>query len=244
MPYEPRRRAPRHAAARPARGRRIGPRRRASRRRSASVGVLGAVALSCAAYLAWEFIGTNWRSHAEQRDAITALTSAWGRHTPSTTRAGIAIDGILRIPRFGSAYEVPLVEGTGRDNLALGVGHVVGTAGPGEIGNLALAGHRVTHGEPFRQLPRLHTGDEVIVETATRTFVYRVDVEALRVRDDATWVLAAAPRNPIRAGAGPPHSRRLITLVTCAELFHTDDRLVVFGALIRSYPRVPGHSDT
>ena len=31
--------------------------------------------------------------------------------------------------------------------------------------------------------------------------------------------------------------QRLITLTTCSELFHTDDRLVAFGHLVDKEPR-------
>ena len=42
--------------------------------------------------------------------------------------------------------------------LALGPGHVVGTALPGQVGNFAVAGHRVTAGNPFWGLPGLRPG--------------------------------------------------------------------------------------
>lgn len=139
-----------------------------------------------------------------------------------------------------------MVEGTGPRSLELGVGHLIGSARPGAIGNLVLAGHRVTHGEPFRALPSLRAGDEVIVETLTSGYVYRVasgPSASARVTDTSSWVLASSPRDPARPSADPVHGRRLITLITCAELFHTADRLVVFGELVRTYPRVPPHPE-
>jgi len=64
----------------------------------------------------------------------------------------------------------------------------------------------------------------------------------LRVPFTAGWVLGQRPRNPDPDGVGPtPYSRRLLTLTTCAELFHTDDRLVAFGHLVSVDRRVvPG----
>ena len=76
----------------------------------------------------------------------------------TASRTAVGADGafaIVRIPRFGADYARPVIEGTGRDVLALGVGHYVGTAGPGEVGNFALAGHRTTYGRPFHDIDRL-----------------------------------------------------------------------------------------
>lgn len=210
------------------------------------VGVFTLVALVCAGYLGWEFVGTNLVARHHQRQALSELVTAWDRKAPSVTSRGVAVDGILRIPRFGPAYAVPLVEGTGSENLEIGVGHVLGSARPGAIGNVVLAGHRVTHGEPFRALPSLRVGDDVIVETLTSGFVYRVVAGAsgtLRVPDTASWVVASAPRAPANTRHDVPTGARLITLITCAELFHTSDRLVVFGELVRTYPRVHPHPE-
>ncbi|BBH15870.1 hypothetical protein Back2_01570 [Nocardioides baekrokdamisoli] len=111
---------------------------------------------------------------------------------------------------------------------------------------MVLAGHRVTHGEPFRDLQRLQIGDEIVIETLTSGYIYRVTSGSggsLRVADSASWVLAPSPRNPDRGGISPPHSTRLITLLTCAELFHTSDRFVIFGELVRTYLRVHPHPE-
>jgi sortase A len=50
-------------------------------------------------------------------------------------------------------------------------------------------------------------------------------------------VLAAQPLNPRATGVHPAGDPRLLTLVTCAELFHTDDRMVAFGHLVDRQPR-------
>lgn len=247
MPYAPRRRAPRRRLlARRPRGHRTGERRRPRRQRAYGATALATIAVACGGYLTWEFVGTNLLAREQQRQALATLVAAWDQQTPSTTTHGIAVDGILRVPRFGVAYAVPLVEGTGSGSLALGVGHVVGSAHPGEPGNFVVAGHRVTHGEPFRRLPALQIGDEVVVETLTTDYIYRVvrgGRGSLRLPDTASWVVAPSPRNPDRAGASPPQGRHLITLLTCAELFHTSDRFVVFGELIRTRPHSNAHPE-
>lgn len=69
---------------------------------------------------------------------------------------------------------MPVLEGTSKGVLAARVGHYDTTAGPGAIGNYALAAHRITHGEPFRKLPDLQAGDLVYVDTADQTYAYKM----------------------------------------------------------------------
>ena len=84
-------------------------------------------------------------------------------------------------------------------------------------------------------MPDLEPGDEVILTTADTIYTYVLDTggDDLTVDLNDTWVLDSSPVNP-DGGTQPPRLRsdqRLLTLVTCAELFHTDDRLVAFGHL-------------
>jgi sortase A len=155
---------------------------------------------------------------------------AWEIHAKAPANA------LLLIPRFGKKYVVPVIEGVDPDDLAAGVGHFPGTAGPGAVGNFALAGHRVTHGEPFRDMPSLRKGDKVIVETRHTTYTYVLDTGGadLTVPFTSIWVIAPIPLNPDPNGIGPAidKSRRLLTLTTCSELFHTDNRLIAFGHLL------------
>ena len=65
---------------------------------------------------------------------------------------------LLRIPRLGEDYRVPIVEGVSLEDLAAGVGHYPDTALPGEVGNFSVAGHRATNGEPFAYLDQLRNG--------------------------------------------------------------------------------------
>ena len=79
---------------------------------------------------------------------------------------------------------MPLLEGTSDEALAAGFGHFEDTARAGAKGNFALAGHRITHGEPLRDMPGLEPGDEIVVETARATYTYVLDTagDALEVR--------------------------------------------------------------
>lgn len=148
----------------------------------------------------------------------------------SETQTLIAGDAmaLLRIPRFGAGYEIPIVNGTDLSVLSKGVGHYNSTAQPGQIGNFALAGHRVTHGQPFAKLLELTSGDQVMVETRQAVYTYVLDEspKQLTVKDTDTWVIDPVPGKP---DAKP--SQALITLTTCQDLFRSPDRSIGFGHL-------------
>ena len=153
--------------------------------------------------------------------------------------AGTA-DAILQVPRFGDDYQVPILEGVSDEVLASGIGHFPDSTGPGERGNYALAGHRVTHGEPLREMPDLEAGDELIVTTRDTVYTYVLDTggDDLTVPFTEGWVTAPAPVNPDPGEVGPAEGeRKLITLTTCSELFNTDGRLIAFGHLVSAEPR-------
>ena len=132
-------------------------------------------------YVGWQFYGTNVVSARKQKQIVERTQQMWAaepevsvRARPERHRSAAAL---VRIPAFGSDYVLPVQQGISDGVLAEGFGHFDGTAGPGEIGNYALAGHRVTHGEPLRNMPSLRPGDTVLVETRTRRFTYRLDTD-------------------------------------------------------------------
>lgn len=197
------------------------------------VGILG--------YVAWQLYGTNFLAREAQQATVKDLRQSWSDSgTQASTAAEIGTaSALVRIPRFGEDYVMPVLEGVGEAELSSGFGHFPDTAGPGQTGNYALAAHRVTHGEPLRDMPKLRPGDEVIVETrrAVHTYVLDTDPNDLVVTFEDIWVIAPVPDNPERGGVEPPsqkRAQRLLTLTTCAELFHTDDRMIAFGHLVRT----------
>ena len=77
--------------------------------------------------------------------------------------------GRIEIPRIG--VSVMVVEGVRDGDLKRAVGHIPGTALPGEAGNIALAGHRDSF---FRPLRFIHRDDRITFRTLEGTFHYRV----------------------------------------------------------------------
>ncbi len=216
-------------------------RRSRGRRLALWIGSLMIVAgLALLGYVAWQFWGTNWVAHRDQRQITTTLQRQWEtkgvKLSPKYVPTGQA-SALVRIPKFGKKYVVPVLEGVTDEVLAKGYGHFTKTADPGEKGNYALAAHRVTHGEPLRRMPELRPGDKVIIETVDTTFVYELDTNpnALVIPFTGVWVLDPLPKNPRPGGAQPAQQKgqRLITLTTCSELFHTDNRMIAFGHLVK-----------
>ncbi|MDO9454622.1 class E sortase [Nocardioides sp.] len=219
------------------------PRRRARRRGWTFWLGLGLVlaGLSILGWIGWQLYGTNLVSQRRHEETVDRLEKEWAepQGQPDVETAQGKAYAILRIPALGEDFAVPVLEGVEDDALASGIGHFETSAAPGEVGNYALAGHRVTHGEPLRDMPDLDAGDEVVVETRDVVYTYVLDTggQQLRVPFTSGWVVDPAPVNP-DGGVGPaPDQDRLITLTTCAELFHTDDRLVAFGHLTSAVER-------
>ena len=72
--------------------------------------------------------------------------------------------------------------------LDQGPGHWPGTAMPGQLGNVVIAGHRVSHDKPFRNIDKLEPGDDVILTTGDGRFVYKVTGTEI-VYPDALWIV-------------------------------------------------------
>ncbi|MFH8633690.1 class E sortase [Streptomyces lydicus] len=138
---------------------------------------------------------------------------------------------VLRIPRLG--VTAPVAEGTGKAAvLDKGyVGHYRHTAQPGEAGNAALAGHRNTHGEPFRHLDLLRPGDTVVVDTAAARYTYVVRRILPRTTPGDGTVLAAVPHSAVHPAYRFTAPAAYLTLTTCTPAYTSTYRLVVWGVL-------------
>ena len=162
----------------------------------------------------------------------------------STTRTGSAgtprrsqAYAVLTIPRLH--LRVPIAEGVSKRNvLNKGyVGHYPGTQQPGQAGNFALAGHRNTHGEPFRYLPRLRVKDTVQVETSEATFTYTVDKILPQTSAADSGVIRPVPRSIVKPSYGYSSPGYYVTLTTCTPEFTSRYRMVVWGTLTSMRPR-------
>ncbi|MFI5631204.1 class E sortase [Streptomyces sp. NPDC051664] len=138
---------------------------------------------------------------------------------------------VIRIPRLG--LTAPVAQGISKSGvLDKGyVGHYPRTAQPGAAGNFALAGHRNTHGEPFRYINRLRRGDRITVETRERVYTYVVDKTLAQTAARDSGVIAAVPRSNLKPASGYSEPGSYVTLTTCTPEFTSRYRLVVWGKL-------------
>ena len=137
---------------------------------------------------------------------------------------------LIRIPKLESLEEGwNVVEGVGLRQLRKGAGHMPQTPYPGQVGNSVIAGHRTTHGAPFRDFDQLEPGDRIEVETSVGLHVYEVRGVKI-VRPTALWV--TADNGPTRAGLEGGSDGSWLTLTTCHPVASAARRLIVFAQLI------------
>ncbi len=93
--------------------------------------------------------------------------------------------GHIRIPRLNISEE--LHQGMSLTMINRGPSHWEGTANPGQVGNMVIAGHRVTYSRPFHDLDLIEPGDEMIIEYEGDTFTY-VATRTEIVEPEALWI--------------------------------------------------------
>ena len=138
------------------------------------------------------------------------------RRLDEGTAEGSAL-GRLRIARLG--LSLVFVQGTAGASLAKAPGHYAGTVLPGQRGTVGLAGHRTTHGAPFRHIDRLRTGDRIRLAMPYGEYEYVVQRSQI-VSPDRAEVLRTA------------HSDQLV-LTACHPVWSARQRIVVTARLVR-----------
>ncbi len=129
---------------------------------------------------------------------------------PSTEQA-------VRIEIPALKVDAPVVQGDGWEQLKKGVAQHIGSANPGEGGNMVLSAHNDVYGELFRNLDRLQPGDVVRLHTPQREYEYIVDRTQI-VEPTAVEVMAST---------GTP----TVTLISCYPYLVDKKRIVVFARL-------------
>lgn len=128
-----------------------------------------------------------------------------------------APDQGIRIQIPSIDIDAPIVQGDGWEQLKKGVGQNVGSANPGQNGNVVLSAHNDVYGELFRFLDKLQPGDQVVLYTQQRQYVYVVDRTAI-VEPTAVEVMA-------------PTGSPTVTLISCYPYLVNKQRIVVFARL-------------
>ena len=197
---------------------------------------LGVIGLLFIGYLIW---GTAMRADSAQHQFTNELNEQFGQAPAGGGQAlpeqfDVATGqpfAFIRIPAFGPHWQFTLIQGTALAQLDLSPGHVPDTQWPGQVGNFAVAGHRVTAGNPFWSLPSLRAGDLVYIQTKLNNYTYRVTGEQMVLPTDL-GVLDPVPGHPAQRP-----TQRLITLITCDPAWTGTHRVIVTGVLVSARAR-------
>ena len=175
------------------------------------------------------YLGTSAVSSRREAAKIVAQQST--RHTSSEEREGALrtasfvsdegeVIGQIEIPAL--KLTAPITAGYEPDSLRRGVGHIHGTAMPGGLGNVGLAGHRDTF---FRPLRRAASKMEIHLSDRTGTYHYAIDSTEI-VSPEQVRVLDVA-------------NRPELTLITCFPFDYVGPapkRFIVHAHLLSAAP--------
>ena len=202
---------------------------------------LGVLCLALSAGLAvsswWDLYGTGIVEERAQRNLEEQFSASLAAPTttsslppvqtttmtpapPSTTHPYLE-DGSpvarLEIPTINLKQIV--VMGTTDEVLKKGPGMFRTAEWPGQVGNTTIAGHRTSHGAPFRHIDELNPGDVVTLTTNDGVFKYSVT---------ETFIVQGSDNSPLRDTTG----EQVLTLVSCHPLHSTAKRIIVRAELL------------
>ncbi|MBK3541841.1 class E sortase [Streptomyces sp. MBT60] len=202
---------------------------------------LGVLMLLFVTYQLW---WTNIRADQIAGKETNRIQDEWanGDRTPGVFAPGEGF-AIMHIPKLDVV--APIAEGIDKEKV-LDRG-MIGHYGEGKLktampsdkqGNFSVAGHRNTHGEPFRYINKLQRGDPIVVETRDAYYTYEM----------ASILPQTSPSNisviePIPVGSGFTKPGRYLTLTTCTPEFTSTYRLIVWGKMVDERPRSEGKPD-
>jgi sortase A len=222
---------------------------------------VGLAFLLSTAYNVWF---TNILAHRVQVKVSNALHREWQRGVdplalPADKVSAIPLStgiAVLYIPRLGHDFHFAVVQGSAvpDDNqLEQGPAHYADTQLPGQVGNFAVAGHRVGKGEPFLNIDVLRSGDPVIIETKSWWYIYRVLGQPAgsnpdQVRQQVATATDGSPImlpgreivgpddinvvQPVPDHPGATATQRLMTITTCHPKFTSSHRMIVYSELV------------
>jgi LPXTG-site transpeptidase (sortase) family protein len=169
-------------------------------------------------------LGSGKKPEADTAPEVSALPkeSSQGEQ-PEAPPALRSVIGRLDIPRLN--LSVMVREGADERTLSRAVGHIPGTALPGKIGNVGLAGHRDTF---FRALRNIREDDTIELETTSGSFRYVVK---------STKIVTPRDVSVLEASGG-----ETLTLVTCYPFYYVGSapkRFIVHASQMTPTAAIP-----
>jgi sortase A len=238
---------------------------RKRRRRVSIVGVVGEILITAGVvtllYVGWQLWVGDIIYSAERNATGQELSQTWAEEyappaatpTPTPTEEGVAAPvtaapvilpqpadaerfAVMRIPRFGADYSVPIAGGISRERTLdpIGIGHYPGTDMPGEIGNFAVAAHRTTWGRPFNRIAELRVGDAIVIETPVGWYTYRFRTLEYVTPDSVDVLL------PVPQAMGVPAGTAYMTMTSCSPMYSLAERIVAYSVFDSFTPRSAG----
>ncbi len=192
-------------------------------------------------FVVYVLFWTGVQADGVMDDQVDLLREEWSKPRPpaggpvSPEKPAPYAEGrpfaIMYIPRLGFTWNKPVLEGTATGTLRKGLGHYAETAQLGQRGNFAVAGHRRTYGDPFKDFPQLRRGDAVVLTDGTTWFTYRIDKGPYKTVPSDIEVIDPVPRT-----SGYTRSGRYLTLTTCEPEWGHSHRLIVWAHLDSTQP--------
>lgn len=176
----------------------------------------GVVLLLFVAYQLW---GTGIAESQSQSNLANEFETVIS--TPVTESTLPAYGGVIsriEIPKIG--VDKYVVAGVDAKSLQKGPGLFPGSPLGGQLGNVAITGHRTTYGAPFSRIDEMKVGDEITIQTVEGSFTYVVNAEPFVVPPTQTEVARTLDR-----------TKATLTLISCHPKWTSEKRIVVTADL-------------
>ena len=190
------------------------------------------LALAGVGMFSWPFATDLWSARIQSKLRTQFDDPEYAKaYRAGTIKVGQGLTR-LRIPDL--KVDVLVVEGTTPAALKAGAGHYVGTAMPGQAGNVSIAGHRTTYGRPFNRIDEMRPGSVIYLDTPFATYEYKTmatfdgksGANPRAVHPDDFGVVAP-PKDP---------AAKWLTLTTCHPKGSAKQRLILRLELARTLP--------
>ena len=143
---------------------------------------------------------TTIARHDDRAPAGARAAAGPERHEP------LVEAGTIQIPKIG--VDTKVYEGVTLGTLNAGPGHWPGSASPGQVGNVVIAGHRVSHHADFLDIDQLAPGDQVILSNIGGRYTYVVTGTEIVAPDQIRIIDQTPARTATLFACHPKHSTR------------------------------------
>lgn len=137
---------------------------------------------------------------------------------PNPIPAPMSFPGLLEVPAIGLTTRV--LQGVADAVVNVDPGHLTESSAPNQPGNVAIFGHRESHGEEFKYLHQVPNGSMVKLTMGSTSFIYQVTSTDIVYPDDQSLYYSGS-------------AEQSITLIACHPPHSVALRIVVRATLIR-----------